>query len=244
MSESNLLTSGFAAAATLATLVAGAADITCDFSKGKWNPADWREVCSVRWDYKNPFQQFDDHIMNRCPEGVSDEEVYKKHVSSVYSSMVYAKKLKTKAEITCTMSFDHLMAPEIVIANDLFTDEKGRSVYHDHFEVVIFNEGFNVWRYQWKDGKTTWRKVAFLRMPFEPKTPYTVKVTLEKRKGTKELTVSCNGRTFGYADDLLPETFYAGICGCEGRCRFYDFKVKAGEAELTDAQAAAADGEH
>lgn len=238
------LVRGLAASVCLATSIASAADFAADFSRGKWDPKDWLEVCSVRWDYHNPFQQFDDHIMNRCPEGVSDEEIYKKHVSAVYSSMVYAKKLKTKAEISCRMSFSHRMAPEIVIANDLHKDAAGRIVYHDHFEVVLFDEGFNVWRYKWENGKTSWRKVAFLRTPFTPGKVYDVKVTLEKRKGTKELTVSCDGHTFGYADDLLPETFYAGICGCEGRCQFYDFRIKAGEAELSDAAAAAADGEH
>ena len=54
----------------------------------------------------------------------------------------------------------------------------------------------------------------------------------------------CNGVSFGYADDLLPDSFYAGITGCEGRCRFYDFKVKAGLPELSDEAAALADGEH
>ena len=30
----------------------------------------------------------------------------------------------------------------------------------------------------------------------------------------------------GYVDNDLPDTFYAGIIGCEGRNRFYDFKIK------------------
>ena len=95
-----------------------------------------------------------------------------------------------------------------------------------------------------ENGAPRWRKVAFLRRPMAPKVPHTVTVSLERRSGTKELTVSCGGISFGYADDLLPDSFYAGITGCEGRCRFYDFKVKAGLPELSDEAAALADGEH
>ncbi len=244
MARKDLMRGCFAALCLLGALAAAGEEIAVSFARGGWNPKDWIDIKSARWDYIKPFVQMDGHVMNRCPEGIADEELYAKRVCEVYSSMLYAKKFTAKAEITATMSFDHLMAPEIMIVPEIYRDDKGRPVYHEHFEVVLFNEGFNVWRYTWKDGRPSWRKVAFLRTPFKPKTPYTVKVTLERRKDTKELTVSCDGHTFGYADDLLPDTFYTGITGCEGRCRFYDFKVKAAMRGLTDEEAAKADGEH
>ena len=40
------------------------------------------------------------------------------------------------------------------------------------------------------------------------------------------VVVKCGGHEFGYVDNDLPDSFYAGIIGCEGRNRFYDFKVK------------------
>ena len=45
-------------------------------------------------------------------------------------------------------------------------------------------------------------------------------------KGVKEMVVKCGGHEIGYVDNDLPDTFYAGIIGCEGRNLFYDFKVK------------------
>ena len=219
-------------------------EVSQSFAAGMWNPAHWAEVRSVRWNYENPFVQLDGHIMNRCPVALTDAELYASHVYKVYSSMVYARRFATKAEVTVTMAFDHLMAPLIVLAPDIYRDGEGNPVYHEHVEVVLFNEGFNVWRYTWENGAPCWRKVAFLRRPMAPKTPHTVTVTLERRSGTKELAVHCGGVSFGYADDLLPDSFYAGITGCEGRCRFYDFKVKAGLPELSDEAAALADGEH
>jgi guanyl-specific ribonuclease Sa len=54
------------------------------------------------------------------------------------------------------------------------------------------------------------------------------------------MTVECGGRVFGYSDDALSLENYAGITGCEGRNRFYDFTVETGLAAHDNA----ADGEH
>ena len=40
------------------------------------------------------------------------------------------------------------------------------------------------------------------------------------------MMVKCGGHEFGYVDNDLPDSFYAGIIGCEGRNRFYDFKIR------------------
>jgi hypothetical protein len=40
------------------------------------------------------------------------------------------------------------------------------------------------------------------------------------------VTVSVADHTFGYIDDVLPESFFVGITGCEGLNRFYDFAVR------------------
>ena len=39
------------------------------FARGKWEPADWIAVKSLRFDYCHGFVQKDDHIENPCPEG-------------------------------------------------------------------------------------------------------------------------------------------------------------------------------
>jgi hypothetical protein len=78
-----------------------------------------------------------------------------------------------------------------------------------------------------KDGKPFWYKAAYLKAPFKKDTPYNLEVKVSKtRKGVKEMVVKCGGYEMGYIDNDLPETFYAGIIGCEGRNRFYDFKIK------------------
>ncbi len=211
---------------------------TIDFSAGNWDSSLWMNVKSSRWDYVNGFVQAEDHIVNPCPD-VSDEELYAHHVTDVYASQVLLEKIRAKARISCTMSFDHLMAPLIVLAPRLGADDKGRPEYREHHEIVLYNEGVNVWHYSFSDGKPHWHLAAFLRVPFAPKAKHLLSVTVERRREV-QLTIACDGHVFGYQDEYLTDEFYAGITACEGRNRFYDFTVETDLPPLDFA----ADGEH
>lgn len=207
------------------------------FGRGQWNQDDWMAVKSARWDYVGEFLQEEDHLVNRCPN-VSDEELYAKYVTDVYASMVLREKIKAKAEISCAMSFDHLMAPLIVIAPTLGADSKGRPEFREHHEIVLYNEGINIWHYTF-DKVPKWHLAAFLRAPFAAKERHTMHITVERRREV-QLTIACGGHVFGYQDEYLTDSFYVGITACEGRNRFYDFSVTTGLPPLS----AAADGEH
>ena len=210
------------------------------FAKGSWNPDDWMVAKSSRWSYAHGFVQESDHLVN--PSGAwSDEELYRAHVTEVSASMLLKRKLEGPCRIASTMSFDHLMAPLIVIAPEMGTSADGlHPEFRRHHEVVLYNEGINVWRYDWIDGKAKWTLAAFLRAPFEAKRKYELAVTVEAYKDTRRMTVECGGRTFGYSDDALQLSYWAGITGCEGRNRFYDFSVEEG----LPAHDNASDGEH
>lgn len=195
------------------------------FARNAWSSNDWIAVKSPRWSYLNDFVQLDDHILNRTPD-LPDDMIFKEHEQDVFSSILLKKNFTIGAEISSTMSFDHRMAPLIVLAKPLGSDAAGRPEFREHFEVVLYDEGLNVWHHRHANGKPSWHLAAFLRAPFKPKTKYELKISLQKRHGTKQLTVSCDGHVFGYEDDDLPETFQTGITGCEGRNRFYSFRVK------------------
>ncbi len=224
-----------------AVLASAGAELKIDFSRGKWAPEKWLTFKSMRWDYVNDFEQADDHIVNRAPKDVSDEELYKKHVCDVYSSIVYPEKLSGSFEVASTMSFDHLMAPLIVLTPELDKDEKGRYVFKRHFEVVLYNEGINVWHYRYDaNGKLTWYLAAFARAKFDAKTKYELKVKVQKGKFNPRMTIECGDVRFGYESPELVGELYAGITGCEGRNRFYDFTLRRTNEKFD----AAADGEH
>lgn len=210
------------------------------FSEGKWDPSEWLAFKSLRFDYTGTFEQNADHIVNRCPAGVSDEELYAHHVTDVYASIVHPRKAVGGGTVSATMSFDHLMAPLIVLTPELDVDEKGRHAFKKHYEVVLYNEGINVWHYTYENGELAWHLAAFARAPFEAKKKYTLEATLARGKREMRLTVACGDVTFGFEDPDLPEDFYAGVTGCEGRNRFYDFTLRSGSGPLDPL----ADGEH
>jgi hypothetical protein len=195
---------------------------SCTFTAGNWKQADWIPVKNPRSDHFGDWIQEDGCIVNAVPDKVPAEDLQGKKAAETYSSMVLKERVTGNATIAATMAFAHKMAPLIVLAPNLKENAKGQKEYAEHFEIVVFNEGVNVWHHFVRDGKLSYRKAAFASFPLEKDTKY----TLEVKKAGKVLTVSVAGHTFGYAEDALPNSFYAGNTGCEGQNRFYSFSVR------------------
>lgn len=226
--------------ATAGITATGAVDVNVDFSRGKWDQSQWLTFKSLRWEYTGGFDQKDDHIVNRSPEGISDEELYRDHVTDVYASIVYPVKVSGTFEVSSVMSFDHLMAPLIVLTPELDKDDKGRYAFKRHFEVVLYNEGINVWHYRYENGVLSWYLAAFARAEFKPGTKYELKIKMQQGRFSPRMTISCGDVRFGYESPELSGELYAGVTGCEGRNRFYNFKLKTTDEKFDGA----ADGEH
>ena len=203
----------------------GAEEFFTTFERGKWDEKMWIPVKSPRFNYMGKMVQMDDHIINRTPD-LPDEEILKKHGNDVYSCIMLNKKFTGNSVITSQMSFDHRMAPLIVIAGEIGKSVKGEPEHREHYEIVLFDEGINVWHHTYRNGKPGWYLAAFLKTEFKPKKKYDLQVKLAYTRRGKVMTVTCEGKTFGYTDNSLPDSFYAGIIGCEGRNRFYNFSVK------------------
>jgi hypothetical protein len=45
------------------------------FGRGEWNADEWIFVKSPRWSYVGAWVQEDDHIRNRTPEGVGEDQL-------------------------------------------------------------------------------------------------------------------------------------------------------------------------
>ncbi len=204
---------------------AGAEEFSTSFARGKWDPSQWIVVKSPRFNYIGVMVQRDDHIENKTPE-VSPEEVFKKYCAKVYSSIMLDRKIKIGKTVSSTMSFDYSMAPLIVIAEEIGKSAKGEPEFREHYEVVLYNEGINIWHHTYKDGKPGWYRAAFLKAKFEANKKYRLEVQVTQTRKGKVMTVTCDGHSFGFMDNNLPDSFYAGIIGCEGRNSFYDFVIK------------------
>jgi hypothetical protein len=207
------------------TLVSAADLFTASFEKGKWDSKDWLMVKSWRWDYAGEWVQKDDRIVNKVPSDATNEEMLNKRAGETYTSMLINKKFSGNLKISCQMSFDHRMAPGIMIAFDPIKDGKGRSEYREHFEIILYDKGINVWHHFFVDGKQQWRKKAFLDADYKPLTKYNLIVTLNYTAKGPVMKLEADGKVFGYIEDSLPKEFYLGIVASEGVNTFYDFKV-------------------
>ena len=197
----------------------------CDFEPGKWNKADFIEVKSSRWENVNTFKQEKCHIVNVCPKDATKIDMLSKRAPETYAAMIWKNPIKGNVIIKSAMSFDYRMAPSIVIAEKPGVSKKGFPEFRTHYEVVLFDQGINVWRHWFVNGKQIWKKAAFLKADFKPNTKYELKVQIQFTGRGPVWTVSCGGHEFGFIDDLIPKEFYAGIVACEGVNRFYDFTV-------------------
>ena len=219
------------AAAALAGWAA-TAEVEVDFAEGKWNRDDWTVVKSPRWDYCHGFVQKAGWIENETPD-VSPEEVFRKFNSKTYSAMVWKEKFPLGTTVSTTTGWDWRMAPLLVVAPELGVGKDGKTAeFREHWEIVVYDQGLNVWHHYWSPEKgPSHVKAASLQLPdrerFKPNVKHELVVTVAKnKKGRKEMVVSCGGYQLQYVDDTLPDSFYAGVLGCEGRNFFWDFKAK------------------
>jgi hypothetical protein len=200
-------------------------EFKCSFAKGGWNPENWILVKSPRWDYFGGWKQKPDWIENEVPAGAKPKELLGKLSHHTYSSMVTKREFTGKVAISAEMEFTDRMAPLIVIAPELGKSAKGIPEYREHYEIVVFDKGVNVWHHYFKDGKPYWKKAAFVRFTLLPNKKHTLKVQIKPSKKGTLMVVDVDGHEFGYIDDSLPASFHVGITGCEGLNRFHNFKV-------------------
>ena len=212
------------------------------FVKGSWNPADWEMVRSWRFDHDAEFLQLGNCIQNKVPEGVSDQELQGKKGNSGYAIMLLKQKFKGNTVITCNMEFDYRMAPGIIIAYEPVKYGKDKLELREHYEVILYDDGLNLWHHYFEKGKPDskdprviksgveqkWRKqfCSLEKKFYKPKTKYEVKVTVRHTGRGPQIEISCGGRIIsGYAPNVPAGEYRIGLVGCEGRNRFYDFKV-------------------
>lgn len=212
------------------------------FVKGKWNPKDWEMVRSWRFDHDAEFLQKANYIQNRVPEGVSDIELQGRKGSSGYAIMLLKEKFKGNTVITCNMEFDYRMAPGIIIAHEPQKLANGKLELREHFEVILYDDGLNLWHHYFEKGdpnskdprvkrsgvEQKWRKQCHLteKKFYKAKTKYELKVSVRYTGRGPFIDISCGGRLIGsYAPQMPAGEYRIGLVGCEGRNRFYDFKV-------------------
>ena len=214
-------------------------EFKADFSRGKWNPSDFVMVKGPRWTKVGSWLQENDHIVQNVPATATELDLYRRMHDEAYVAMCYGKKIKMDKKLVCssTMSFDYRMAPLIVIAPELGVHApSGAPEFRAHWEIVLYDLGINVWKHMWKNDKPDWVKFAYMNGSYLPQTRYELKITVSSTVKGEHLEVECDGKVFGCFLPGLGKEFYLGIIGCEGRNRFYDFKISADKGEVLTEQ--------
>ena len=207
--------------------LAGAEQFAVSFARGKWNNADFLVVKSPRFNKVETFTQQSDHIANMVPPELANKPSLS--CADSYCAIVTAKKFSGNVTISSRMSFDQRMAPLIVIAPELGKSADGKyPELRDHYEIVLYDKGINVWHHRYINGKPAWYKLAYILTPYKAKTVYDLEVTLKYTVKGPQMIIKCDGKEFGVAMpvEFTAKEYHLGIIGCEGINRFYDFRVK------------------
>lgn len=203
-----------------------AEEFNATFTPGNWQEEDWVMVKSSRWPYRGKWLQEPGFIVNAVPGDASPRELESKRIGETYTSMMLNRTFEGDTTTACTMDFDYRMAPGLIIAEEPVKTEAGTE-YRNHYEIILFDRGINVWHHYFADGKQKWVKKAFLTTGFKANTPYELIVKMQFTGRGPQMILQVGDHIFGFHDANIPKRYRVGIVASEGINRFYNFKVSA-----------------
>ncbi len=190
-----------------------------EFKKGLWEDV-FDYVFSAANKSLPKFVQNENCISSReNPNGTAGYD----HIS------ILSKKMYTKgASIKVNCSFDSYGAPLILFTDKLYTDEKGLTRCNEYYEVVIFEDGINVWKVYADENAAKGTRLLGTVYPLEAVKIHDLKVELAEGA----IRITQGDRRLYLAIDDMPESVYLGITACEGINHFYDCEI----SEAVEAQ--------
>jgi hypothetical protein len=103
----------------------------------------------------------------------------------------------------------------------MFVDPRGVVRYGEYMEVVLYQNGVNVWRMWMKEGKVTWKKLMGVEFPVTHGEIHQLSTEITSDR----LNIEADGRKMSLLIDPMYSSFYLGINACEGINRFYDMVI-------------------
>ena len=186
--------------------------MTVSFAKGEWDKDLFEQITSLRTDGRKPFLQEEDCVVN---DDVHDRQ---DHMTYNYISLLSRKWFRAPVRLETECSFERFGAPLLVLSDDIIQTEDGYPAYGHHFEIVAFEEGFNVWELNGRDKPILSGKGRF---PVPAGSFFTLSAAI--REGSADITLC--GHTETVSLPALPARFRAGITACEGVNRFRSFRA-------------------
>ena len=185
-----------------------------NFSKDSGWQYQLQTVYTFRFKETPPFIQEEDHIRSGVnpahPEGFDNV--------SVLTPKVYAPGVT----ITARCSFEGLGCPEIILVPEPEICPDGATRYGACFEIVLYENGINVWRHYRENGECFWHQRLGVEYPVAADAVHELKVQVLK----DELHIWLNGqKNILHTEDIF-ENFHLGLTACEGITRLYDWDIE------------------
>ena len=183
------------------------------FTKGAWeNKFNYSR--SYRFPQDVSFTQEEDCIVNQISDEFDDGFEY----INIFTKDKYSKGRK----FTLTTSFESYGAPMLCLAESLDEDENGIFYHGFYYEIIIYNEGINVWKHYQINGKPNWHLLATLYTELEAGVKHSFSVELLE----DGMNIFLNGQKFYLHIDGFESDFLLGVGACEQINRIYELTIE------------------
>lgn len=182
-------------------------------------PENFVYAASTIVTYRREFTQEAEGLVNARIELEDKKAAYQDYE---YISVVGREPVEVPVLLKTECSFDKFGAPLIVFSEEITEKENGWKEYGEHYEVVLFESGINIWHITpKKEGGQQVEAMCKARLPFAAgeMTELSVKLTrdgIEAQAGELVAKVSCS----------LPERMHVGFTACEGINHFRSFSAE------------------
>lgn len=183
------------------------------FTKGNWEE-HFEYAYTAKFPFRPKFVQEEDCIVTT--ENPLMEDGYD------YTTIITKEKYGVGTKIWLTCSFEKFGAPLITLTDAFRRDEEGDLIYGACTEVVLWEEGINVWNLYEENNEVKWDKLLALEFPVEAGTKYEIYLELQENA----VYVEIGDKKFSLRTENLPEEVNIGITGCEDINRFYCVKIE------------------
>ena len=184
------------------------------FGAGQWNRDSFVHCFSHR------FTETPDFVQEAASIGSGVNPEHREGIDNISLLTKETFSAGTRAEIVC--SFEGLGCPEIIIVPETENCDDGAVRYGACFEVVLWKNGFNVWRHYRDEGRCHWHRRLGLTFPVAEHEKHTLTVTYQE----KYMVITVDGFTTTLRTDDLPEKYHVGITVCEGIARIHSLSVE------------------
>lgn len=184
-----------------------------DFKNKDWQNSDLIYTYSHRFTQRSVFVQKDDCIESSVDASMPD--------GYDYIGLLFKDTCPKETKITTECYFHKYGAPLLLIANEVEKCADNTYLLIDYIEIVIWENGINVWKHWVKDQKDSWE----LLMGVDFDVPCGEKVVLSSEFKDDMLMIEAQGKKMQVNVKNINDNVHLGILACEGINRFYSIKL-------------------